>query len=352
MKTHAVRKSIVVALSVAIIALVGVISPPTLQAQGRRPDLEALHQRLLPLFELDGVVYTDADERTGRFTVGVTNRGLETAIRARLGGLGVASQSVDVVLSEPIVQVQTLQDQVTPIEGGLQIRFGNYLCTLGFNGVRSGVAGFAIASHCTNKQGGVEGTQYYQPLDQIPAEFIGTEIADPNYQRNIPECPRGKVCRYSDSAYAQLANGVPASLGIIAKTLSVNTGSLTLDTTQFKITAKGVPIVPPDGTAVVVNKVGRTTGWTAGNLTNTCVNTAVSGTNIVQLCQNFVSAGVGAGDSSSPVFQITGSPNVKLLGILWGGNTSGTQFVYSPISNIETELGKMNVCAPTFDCPN
>ena len=30
-----------------------------------------------------------------------------------------------------------------------------------------------------------------------------------------------------------------------------------------------------------------------------------------------------------------------LLGNLWGGNSSGTVFVYSPIANIERELGAL-----------
>ena len=38
---------------------------PQAAAQGR-PDVEAQHRRLLPLFELAGVVFTDADESTGR----------------------------------------------------------------------------------------------------------------------------------------------------------------------------------------------------------------------------------------------------------------------------------------------
>jgi hypothetical protein len=88
-----------------------------------------------------------------------------------------------------------------------------------------------------------------------------------------------------------------------------------------------------------VNKVGRTTGWTQGKVTNKCVNVSVSGTKIVQLCQTLVSAHLGAGDSGSPVFK--GTSSITLTGILWGGNSSGTQFVFSPISNIEKELGAL-----------
>jgi hypothetical protein len=91
-----------------------------------------------------------------------------------------------------------------------------------------------------------------------------------------------------------------------------------------------------------VNKIGRTTGWTKGSITSTCANTGVQGTRIVQLCQTFVSAGVGGGDSGSDVFVgPDNSGKVMLAGILWGGNSSGTQFVFSPFGNVTSELGDL-----------
>jgi len=93
---------------------------------------------------------------------------------------------------------------------------------------------------------------------------------------------------------------VSFTLGGIAQTSGPNNGSLTI-TGTFGVTSKGTAVVGD-----VVNKVGRTTGWTQGAVTNTCVNTGVSGTKIVQLCQTFVSAGVGGGDSGSDVFGLTG----------------------------------------------
>ena len=51
---------------------------------------------------------------------------------------------------------------------------------------------------------------------------------------------------------------------------------------------------------------------------------------------------VAGGDSGSPVFsRIKADGSVTLLGNLWGGNSSGTLFVYSPIANIESELGAL-----------
>ena len=94
-------------------------------------------------------------------------------------------------------------------------------------------------------------------------------------------------------------------------------------------------------TGTTVNKVGRTTGWTQGNVNQSCVNVNVSGTNITQLCQTIVQHSsatlVGGGDSGSGVF--TGTTNVTLVGILWGGSSDGKLFVFSPLKNIRDELG-------------
>lgn len=327
-------------LSLAVVALAfaagGPFGAPALEAQGP-PDLEAQHQRLLPLFELNGLVFTDADETRDRLVVGVLNRGLETAVRARLAALGVPSELVDVVETAAIVQVSTLRDKVRPVVGGLQIRFSQYLCSLGFNARRGSVDGYVTASHCSDRQGSLDGTKYYQPLNQVADEFIGTEIADPAFFRNSG-CPKGRKCRYSDANFSDADDGVLFDLGGIARTTGTNDGSLEI--------AGSFGIVLEDAALVgqTANKVGRTTGWTEGTVTRTCVNTGVTGTNILLLCQDFVENNVqivDGGDSGSPVFRTNADGSVTLLGGLWGGNSSGTLFVYSPIANIEHELGAL-----------
>lgn len=329
------RASLAVLLAVMAFAT-PTFSPPTVRAQG--PPDEAQHQRLLPLFEIDGVVFTDADETRGRFVVGVVNRGLEKSVRARLQALGLSSLPVDVVVSEPIVQLATLRDKVRPLVGGLQIRFDGYLCTYGFSAnLVDGARGFVVNSHCTTTESVVDGTLYYQPLNQTADEFIGTEVLDPPFFQRTNGCPKGKLCRYSDAAYAALDSSATATLGGLAKTTGPNNGALDI-AGSFTILGEAA------GNALAgerLNKVGRTTGWSQGKVTNTCVNTGVSGTRIVRLCQDFVSARVGAGDSGSPVFKILSGDNVQLNGILWGGNTSGTTFVFSPLSNVERELGEL-----------
>jgi hypothetical protein len=292
------------------------------------------------LFETAGVVFTDADETRGRLVVGVLNRGRgEGQVRARLRQLGIDSQDVDVVETEPILALATLRDRSSSIVGGLQIRFSQFLCSLGFPAIDgNGVAGFVTASHCSDRQGSVDGTTYYQPLDQVANDLIGTEIADPPYVKGHG-CTKGRRCRMSDANFSDSNGPRSVTLGRIARTTGF--GSLEINAAQptFTINNEGVA-----GVGAAANKVGRTTGWTRGTVSNTCVNTGVSGSTIVLLCQTFVTSTgviVQGGDSGSPVFGDPNGNNVTLLGGLWGGNQSGTQFVYSPIANIRSELGAL-----------
>jgi hypothetical protein len=284
-------------------------------------------------FEGANVVYTDLDEATNRVAVGVERGSSMAGIRSIAARLGIPASAVVVRETDPILPMATLRDQVRPVVAGLQINFGNFVCSVGFNATSGGTPSFVTASHCTNKQGGTEGTQYFQALASQANSFIGTEVDDPVYFRNRNGCPKGRRCRFSDASRAAYAAGVSNSFGI-AQTSGANNGSLTI-TGTFSVTSTG------DVTSGTVNKIGRTTGWTSGPITATCVNTGVSGTNIVQLCQTFVSAGVGGGDSGSDVFAVTGANTARLVGILWGGNSAGTQFVYSPISNVIQELGPL-----------
>ena len=61
------------------------------------------------------------------------------------------------------------------------------------------------------------------------------------------------------------------------------------------------------------------------------------------LCQTFVqnpggAVVVGGGDSGSNVFKLSGG-SAQMVGTLWGGNGSGTLFVFSPLKQVRDELG-------------
>jgi hypothetical protein len=290
-----------------------------------------------------GAVFVDNDETTNRVRIGVENLSAMGQVRAAVARLGVPDDAVIVQRADPIHQVATLQNVVDrPVRAGVQINFPGFLCSVGFNATSGTQKSFITASHCTTTQGGVESTPYYQPLQSTAPTKIATEVADPVYVKNGPGCPRGRRCRVSDASRAAYVNGANQALGLIARTSGANNGSLSI-VGSFSITSDDCKTtlggcLPVGAT---VNKVGRTTGWTAGKITNTCVNTGVTGSTIVQRCQTFVSAGVGAGDSGSDVFQVTSTTNVKLAGILWGGNSGGTQFVFSPLANVVQDLGAL-----------
>jgi hypothetical protein len=285
-------------------------------------------------------VFIDLDEARNGLTIGVSEPGAERAVRATLSRLRVPDEAYSIVESEPIRFVASLRDRVRPTVGGLQIHFHIFLCSLGFNAVSAGTESFLTNSHCTMRQGGTEGTEYFQPLASVAESFIGIEVDDPEYLIG-GECPRGFRCRYSDSSRAAYASGVDHQLGGIARTDGPDTRSLEI-VGAFRIASETAN--PVLGEAV--NKVGRTTGWTSGLVTATCVDTGVSGSNYLLFCQSFVqnpegSVVVGGGDSGSPVFGGQRGPNVSLYGLLWGGNGSGTLFVFSPMSGIEQELGPL-----------
>ena len=322
---------------------------PFLQAHGLSPSQLAVRQgdfdysRLETWFTdvapaalaVPGSVFADLDEASNRLRVGVEHAAALDGVRQVLAARGVPAAAAIVEQTEPIGYATTLRSRVRPVLGGLQINFTQYICTLGFNAVRSGVNSFITASHCSEKQGGVQGTTYYQPLSTTANSFIGTEVSDPAYVSGGAGCPSGRKCRFSDALRAKYASGVSFTLGGIEKTTGANNGSVTI-AGSFAIGSEGGGVV-----GNTANKVGRTTGWSQGKITNTCVTVNVSGTSITQLCQNIVRANVGAGDSGSPVFLGANNTKVKLAGILWGGTSSGTSFVYSPMSGIEKELGSL-----------
>lgn len=305
------------------------------QGQGR---LEAIFQRVSPaVMEITGTVFADNDERIGKLVIGIENPRAEAAVRAAMARAGVSRDDYVVEATQPIVNMATLRERGRPVVGGLQIHFSRYLCTIGFNADVNGQRSFITNSHCTARQGGVESTLYYQPTQSVDGTVIATEVADPLYVKG-GSCPKGKKCRYSDASRAAYSDGVASTRGEIAATSGPNTGSLTI---AGAVTITGQAAGASVGTTV--NKIGRTTGWTQGEVTRTCVNTSVSGSTVYLFCQTFVSnpngaTVVGSGDSGSSVW--TGSTGgATLVGLLWGGSSDNKTFVFSPLSQVEQELG-------------
>ncbi len=306
---------------------------------------------------MPGVVFTDLDERQNRIKIGVESSEMRKQIEATLVDLGVPLKTVIIEETEPIKFFANLRDRQRPVQGGVQVEsdtavFGYLLCTMGFNAHRSGTRGFVTNSHCTTDQGGSEGTDFHQPDDPLFSEGnkIGDEIADPLYFTG-GVCPSGRRCRYSDSAFVEY-DSFSLRGTRITRTTGWNNGSITINSSNPFFSIIGEIPIPIVGTEL--DKVGRTTGWTYGQLGETCINTNVFDTDITMLCQYRVNQLpstsqriVESGDSGSPVFFWRGN-EVELAGILWGGPSSGSSFVFSSMEYIEDELGSLQ----TFNFPS
>jgi hypothetical protein len=302
-------------------------------------DLRAWFARSSPeVMALPQTVFAAIDQDAGVLVFGVEHEGVARGVQSTMTRLGIPPTAYRTEVTEPVVFMSdNLRSEHRPVVGGVQIHWSQYVCTLGFSVDHAGGRSFITNSHCTNKQGETGNTQYNQPSRTASPDPIGFEADDPEYFRG-GLCPRGKVCRYSDASRALYVSGIQ-SRARIAKTDGVNTGSLNV-AGHFSITSQdnsttGFTV------GLTLNKVGRTTGWTGGNVALSCGNVNVSGSNIHMLCQTAVDANVAGGDSGSPVFRVTSGDNVQLVGILWGGSMSGARFWFSPFKSIQDELGSM-----------
>lgn len=158
-------------------------------------------------------------------------------------------------------------------------------------------------------------------------DHIGVETVDPSV--NDP--------RMSDSSFVTLDRGVEALRGTIPRDFHSPpyVPNYTIDSTAaFSICGE------------TLYKVGRTTGETGGEVSETCADfvdvdwTEIpnSPESVTFLCQDVVDAESQGGDSGSPVFAKVGNyGTISLRGVLWGGD--GSEFVFSPLRSIEQEIG-------------
>lgn len=298
-----------------------------------------------PVLSTLGVSLTDIDEAKNRLRIGIEKKDVEARVIDQIAKLNIPREAVVIEETGPIIPVNhTLQQVVNPRGGGPQITASpsSKTCSLGFNATIAGVRGFVTASHCTNTQGGVEGTTFGQPG---ASPVIGTEILDPPYWTSSP-CPLGKQCRYSDSAFVEYNPVVLATQGAIARTTAITTTALnniiTIDHNKPRFFISGTATNPPSGK--VLNKVGRTSGWSQGSVGSTCFATNVANSNVHLLCQYHLggNAQVQAGDSGSPVFGIVdlSKSTVQLYGVLWG-RYNNQNFVFSDFGLVQQELGPL-----------
>jgi hypothetical protein len=285
-----------------------------------------------------GVRTLDLDEEYNRVTMGLdaANFGSVREIVVKtLSAAGVDSSALKFKSLDgstfrfDFAPPGNLQSATTdPLAGGLQITYSSFACTLGFVAQRNGVLGFVTASHCSNSMYAVDGTSYY-----AGGPLVATETVDAGgYTCGI------FTCRGSDANFSAAASGTQMSVGRILRTYGVNSGSLSVDQSRpyFDVVYEGSNLV----VGQQVDKVGRTTGWTSGAITQTCVDAHPTAWNQVT-CAYGANYGRGEGDSGAPVFfrlASGDSTEVDLIGVHSSTDGSGGA-LFSKLERIKSDLG-------------
>ncbi len=314
------------------------------------------------VWQIKGVTSLDVNEVNNNLTIGAEDQAAANEVNSKLSTLQLPEEALVVEIDEetkflasplettgnltnglPPEHLRSLQ---RPLVGGLEIKaYQRGACTLGFIAIRSGVRGFVTNSHCTRSQFSIASflrKRFYQA-----AGYVGYEYAE------APMYPNGGgFFRWADAAFIRIDDDVTSQLGAIANT---SYGSLLRTGTKY-INLKSNPISGEN-----VWKVGRTTGKTMGEIYATCVDVPVQveGFDVLYKCQSRVKATnnthgwVWQGDSGSAAYDyryISGVGHIRgLKGINWAGHnysrSNGTYLrgTFSPIQNIQTDLGNLRV---------
>lgn len=295
-------------------------------------------RRALPL----GVHSLDLDEVANRLQFGVPDLALAPQVQAAAAQLGIPSNAIDIVRSPTPALRATLRDKHRPVRGGVHITWENgTACTLTISGLSpSADKGDFTASHCSQIYAGMDGgdgTLFFQPSGLL--NWIGGEGNDPT-PFSGGSCAAGRVCRNADilfiSATTDAWHGGNTIFKPTGAPVAGGPGSITIAGT-FTVTSG-----PPAAVGDSLQKVGRTSGWTKGAISATCVDkfTGVmkAGQQLWILCNDVSSVWSEGGDSGSPMIRPSGS-NVQLLGILWGGPANNfNETWHSPCANIAQDL--------------
>jgi len=275
--------------------------------------------------------------KENRIRIGVRNDHQLQEVRSAAGRIGIPGEAVHAHEATPVfVSGHSLRDKHRPVPGGVQIitDAGVGECTIGPNVIRTTDPpqdGFLLNSHCTKEEGSINWdniTHVWQHTIGWPvsSNHIGNEAIDPP----AFSCPQNPVygCRYTDAALGLYNDAAGPEVGKIARPSGRNTGTYLIDSGNPRFT---ITDTYPDWSVEteVLEKVGRSTGWTGGVVIDACeaITPIHPDTGIVdgftRLCSVRVAADGGLGDSGSPMFHIASGGVLELRGMMWG--ISGNQ---------------------------
>ncbi|MEP6778540.1 MAG: hypothetical protein ABJC26_01530 [Gemmatimonadaceae bacterium] len=291
----------------------------------------------------DAVQSIDIDERENAVSVTVDDAAALSRVRAvaRDGKLPDVAFSVS-VSGRTIPSASTILGRNRPLTGGFAI--GPIECTMAGTAYLGADRLLITASHCTASKYLLDYGSTYQGNAADP---FGIEQIDPKtYSCGgiIPKhCRRADVAAYNVN-YIPVAFGDTLSWypGLIAHTqfpsngVTQMNGSFDVDSLlpYWTVTATSNSVMVGN----TLHKVGKTTGWTYGDVTRTCIDKKDSISNVWIVCSDVAGVYDDAGDSGSPVFIATGGLNATFVGLIWG-NDPGASVVISNFGQMKQDLG-------------
>ncbi len=328
-------------------------------------ELADTRRRLRKIIGSQGVLSLDIDETRNRVVVGVAPNVEASAILNRADAEGALRAQIIVEETFEVVTMAGGRSAPTYVNnlrldqdfywGGLQIANDdtptNY-CTLGFIAVpyEETTERVLTASHCSPTMGSVD-SGFMGQSSGYASDSFGVEITDPSLitgsgsGNDGGDCSSGQTCRWSDVAVYSVSNTL-AKKGTIARTLGWRQWE---ETTRMRTDADSLFYI--DGKAdeaayigLELEKMGRTSGWTLGEVITTCID-AIGSDNIIRLCSDVIESGTQPGDSGGPVFYSEGDGLVTAYGMVWGGDSISNwhRTVYSPFENIDYEFDPFNI---------
>ncbi len=337
-------------------------------------DLQRVRDLLIPIIhERDDIVESSIEVMNNHFSIGLLEGADTSEYLNLLDKYKINTDKVNFYETERIepdifmgsaneLNMQstlTLRDFIRPLRGGLQLQGHNpflstlWVCTFGFNATLDGVDMWLINSHCTSQFSSTSTTDFYQSILGGPGTLVGSEFRDYSGVGNT---------RYSDAALV-LKSPQTAKLGHILITNGWASGwpqeaSVTLipdgsgNYVDLRIIDEYSDVIPN----VIINRVGRTAGWTLGALDNPCVsvsNIAPPMDGWTLHCQIRSTLYSGSGDSGSPVFQFYDDSDpdditIILNGIHWGRNNSQQRSFHSRMDGIRSDLIYANEVFSTY----
>ena len=288
-----------------------------------------------------GAHLLDLDESEGVIRVGAAEPEDAAAVTALAASLGIPGEAIVVEVMARARPSASLSDRFRPVPGGVAIdafEEEGGQCTLTLNAFMPEEEewGFFTASHCTETFGANDGAMHQNTYGY--GNVIGWEIEDPALlspgSGGCPSQPGG--CRYSDASFFVYESDTLPEGFTIARTTN-SSGSTTVSSEHPRFLVSGTNVdFPYEG--LEVHKIGWRTGWTVGEVTNTCVD-AQATDGIVRLCSMQADYSSDFGDSGSPVFTWDGDSNyIEVVGIHWGAYPNGGDALYCSWLYVQLEV--------------